>query len=325
MNKNPVFTRQPKRSERGLSLVELMIAMAIGLLLLSAIGYIYLANRQTFRTLEDFSRVQENYRYALDQLGNEIRMAGYAGCAIVASQQQPGSPLTPVAHHLAQAVGAFANQAGWPAPALYKLPAAGKPPSDVLYVTLAQSPAAPLTGLTGGSVPVSGNPAGLKAGDLALVSDCMTANVITVAAAGANSITPAAPLAKVYTNTAQVYPLLDRYYFIGLNAANNPSLYRLENRPGAQPEELIENVEAMELRFGVDNNGDAVIDAYQNLAGVVNWQQVMSVRVSLVFVSNQNTATDVQSYTVEGVNYTPADNRMRQVATVTYGLRNRLP
>ena len=57
-----------------------MIAITIGLILLGGIGYVYLGSRQTFRTQDDFSRIQENVRYALDQVGVDVRMAGYSGC-----------------------------------------------------------------------------------------------------------------------------------------------------------------------------------------------------------------------------------------------------
>ncbi len=62
---------------RGLSLVELLIAVAIGLFLTAVIANIYLGTKQTYRTQEDLSRLQEEGRYALELLQRSLRLAGY--------------------------------------------------------------------------------------------------------------------------------------------------------------------------------------------------------------------------------------------------------
>lgn len=62
----------------GMTMVELMVSMALGLLLLFAIGTVYVASSQTNRTQDDFARLQESGRIALEMLGRGIRQAGYA-------------------------------------------------------------------------------------------------------------------------------------------------------------------------------------------------------------------------------------------------------
>ena len=62
---------------RGFSLVELMVAMAIGLILLLALSYFFLGSRQSSLVHDDSSRMQENARNALDLMGRSIRQAGY--------------------------------------------------------------------------------------------------------------------------------------------------------------------------------------------------------------------------------------------------------
>jgi type IV pilus assembly protein PilW len=64
----------------GLSLIEIMIALLIGALLLGGILQIFIGSKQTYRMQEALSRLQENGRFALDYLANDIRMAGYWGC-----------------------------------------------------------------------------------------------------------------------------------------------------------------------------------------------------------------------------------------------------
>ncbi len=68
-----------KKQQRGLTLVELMVAMVIGLVLVGGVIQIFVANNQTYRVTDNMSRVQENSRFALDNLGKIIRLAGFKG------------------------------------------------------------------------------------------------------------------------------------------------------------------------------------------------------------------------------------------------------
>ena len=67
--------------QRGLSLVELMVAMVIGLLLIGGVIQIFASNKQGYLTHQALSRVQENGRYAMEILSRNVRMAGFTGCA----------------------------------------------------------------------------------------------------------------------------------------------------------------------------------------------------------------------------------------------------
>jgi type IV pilus assembly protein PilW len=68
-----------KQQQLGLTLVELMIAMVIGLVLVGGVIQIFIANNQTYRVTENMSRMQENGRFALDIMGKIIRTAGFRG------------------------------------------------------------------------------------------------------------------------------------------------------------------------------------------------------------------------------------------------------
>lgn len=70
--------RQVPSLQRGLTLVELMIAMIIGLVLLLVIGTVFSSSRQVFRVQEDNARIQESGRFALEILGRSIKQAGNA-------------------------------------------------------------------------------------------------------------------------------------------------------------------------------------------------------------------------------------------------------
>jgi type IV pilus assembly protein PilW len=69
-----------RRPQAGLSLIELMIAIALGALLLLGLVQIFGGVRNTFGTNEALSRIQENSRFALEFIRRDVRMAGHFGC-----------------------------------------------------------------------------------------------------------------------------------------------------------------------------------------------------------------------------------------------------
>ena len=64
----------------GVSLVELMIAIAIGAVLMVGLVQLFGASRAAYQLSEGLSRVQENGRFAMDFLRRDLRMAGHFGC-----------------------------------------------------------------------------------------------------------------------------------------------------------------------------------------------------------------------------------------------------
>lgn len=68
--------------QSGFSLVEIMIALLIGLFLLGGILQMFSASQQTYRMQRNLARLQENGRFALDFITHDIRMTGNWGCLI---------------------------------------------------------------------------------------------------------------------------------------------------------------------------------------------------------------------------------------------------
>jgi len=65
--------------QRGLTLVELMIAMTLGLIVIGALIAVFVANNQTYRQNEALATLQDNARFALDVITRDLAMAGYWG------------------------------------------------------------------------------------------------------------------------------------------------------------------------------------------------------------------------------------------------------
>lgn len=63
-------------SEHGFSLVELLVAMALGVLLVSAAGTLFVATRQMSLEQERIAEMNENLRFAADFMTRDIRAAG---------------------------------------------------------------------------------------------------------------------------------------------------------------------------------------------------------------------------------------------------------
>jgi type IV pilus assembly protein PilW len=64
----------------GLSLIEVMVALAISAILLFGLSQIFIGSKNVYRLQEGMSRVQENARFVLQYLESNVRMAGYMGC-----------------------------------------------------------------------------------------------------------------------------------------------------------------------------------------------------------------------------------------------------
>ncbi len=65
------------RHQLGLGLVELMVALVVSSLLLIGVTQIFVSSKMSYRTLDGYSRLQENGRFAVEVLSKNIRLAGY--------------------------------------------------------------------------------------------------------------------------------------------------------------------------------------------------------------------------------------------------------
>ena len=68
------------RSQQGITLIELMIALVIGLLATGAMLKVYVDSSQLYRFNESLARIQENGRFGLEFIRRDARMAGFWGC-----------------------------------------------------------------------------------------------------------------------------------------------------------------------------------------------------------------------------------------------------
>ncbi|MEN1927568.1 PilW family protein [Luteimonas sp. MJ250] len=168
------------RYARGLSLIEIMVALAISSLLILGLVQVFSASRSAYQLSEGLARTQENARFAIDFLQRDIRMAGHFGCVndqahFVKNEGDPrqhfggAGTITPGAGHPLDFTvsvegyeapgtgpgqsltigGSWAIPAGMPAEVAALDPARG---SDVLVLRYLYNEGAPVTGIaTAGS------------------------------------------------------------------------------------------------------------------------------------------------------------------------------
>lgn len=77
------------RRQRGLTLVELMIGLFVGMLVIGAVLYVFLGSRLTYKYNETLGRMQENGRVTIEMVGHDLRMAGFIGCRRLAAYLPP--------------------------------------------------------------------------------------------------------------------------------------------------------------------------------------------------------------------------------------------
>ncbi len=74
------IARSYTRRQSGFSLLELMLALMLGVVVTAGIVQLFAGNNQTYAVLNGQSRMQESARYALDFITRSARTAGYVGC-----------------------------------------------------------------------------------------------------------------------------------------------------------------------------------------------------------------------------------------------------
>lgn len=346
----------PTPPQSGFSLVELMVSSAIGLLLLTGVGTIYIESRATFRQQEVLARMQEGARYAFEVMALEIRQAGYTGCAPTSatySSLEVSVPpdwfnalTTPLSGYEsgallpAEVTGALANT---DAVRVIRLDDSGN------YRVTSHNPSAAV-------ISVNSN-AGLNTGEIltAVAANCLYASTFQMTASPASKIShdPGAgapgnstkclsdPTSAVCMGPEAGFPDLPvdskimrtrgTIFYLMNGAGNEPSLFRefLTSTGTSDEEELIEGVEDMQILYGEDTSApvDGNVDQYVAADAVSSWDNVLAVRVSLLMrsvqnnVVNQPQAVDFNGGAVNtGVG---ADRRLRKVFTATFAIRNR--
>ncbi len=339
-----------RKSQNGLTLIELMIALLIGAFLLAGVVQIFIGTRQTYRVGEGLSRLQENARFALELLTRDVRMSAYQGCpalknitpSVIASPQSPNlNPAIAVPTFSVAIIGNNNVANNWNTNACSN---SNKciADTDAITIHFSESCDGDLTGnmaANDSDIQISAaNTCSISANDAVLLSDCGAADLFIATSVssgtGVQTIAHASNqnssnnLSKVYGTDAEIFLFRSYSYFIRTGEGGEPALWRLDNTKqagtGTNPVELVEGIENMQVLYGEDANNDNTADYYVPVNNVVDMAKVVSIRVSLLIrTTEDNLASQVRNYTYNGNNLT--DRRLTRTFTTTISLRNRLP
>ncbi len=342
--------------QAGMTLIEIMIALLIGAFLIGGILEIFINSRQTYRMQEGLSRLQENGRFALDFLADDIRMAGFIGCNNNASLTNTTTPLltpntlnTPTAflYDFSKAIEGFesTSTSAW-TPTINAAISSPQGGSDVITIRRAAdqgftviTQASVTDGLTLDSSATTTNlqtvgflnSSGTNNCTIAVVNNCSSASVFQVSSITGSVLSHSTgsgctpdnltnSLAATYVG-GQIFPINTISYYVSTNPSNNLSIYRKVGSSSAQ--ELVEGIEQMQILYGEDTDQDGAPNYYVTANNVVNMVNVVSIRISLLAVTvDDNLASQPLTYNYNGTNVTPTDNKIRRVFNTTIAVRN---
>jgi len=280
-------------SQRAFTLIELMIAMLIGVFLIAGVIQIFLSAKQAYRLQENLSRLQENGRFAMDIITKDIRSAGFMGC----SKFLPIARDTtlPTITELTKINGNDSIANNWTSTAWNANPNKGTTGpcgasnecivgTDAISFQFAKSCGGQLTtsmATASANVQIgASNSCSISAGDQLLIADCTVSDVF-LAKTGSTSTSIIPPntsplLTKAYVTNAELFTFQSISYFIRAGASGVPSLYRVDNTKAVSgstnPVELIEGIENMQILYGVDTDQtpDYVPNFYVDASAVAN-------------------------------------------------------
>lgn len=341
-----------RRRVTGFGLVELMVALTIGLLMALAIGEIYVVMRRGEHTLNHLSHLQENARFIAEQIKRDVRMAGYYGGTYqrwnTGETTAPGFQLPALSSECFKATDAGVSFR-WAAP----LAPVGTQTPPKVYGSDTSAPFAgclsgPLNANSdvlsvhyAGPTPVAVSYLdGKENGRYFLQSSILQVFGFFCPAGktGAGCLPPDVP--ATITGT-EYYPLVSRVYYVR-DYAREPGdgipTLMVSSLEGSvvQRQPLVEGVAVFQVLYGLDDNGDGVIDRYRDAAGLGNltaarladWNRVKTLSVSFVLRGLEPDRSRLQTnpapvtYAIGGTGYTVDGRYLSRLYQVTAALRN---
>ncbi|NOQ77115.1 MAG: prepilin-type N-terminal cleavage/methylation domain-containing protein [Methylococcaceae bacterium] len=339
------------KKQQGFTLIEIMVALIIGIFLTVGVSQIFLNTKRTNRMQENLSRMQENARFAMNYITEDIRKADYWGGDCVEGM------ITSTASNLKNGDSAdkykfdasTAKDAVWGTEGDVSLISSVLNDPDMIRLKAFFN--------IGAGIPVISNSvddklevkdgSNFEQNDIVLVTNCTdksdifqitnndiqadnTKDVLQGETGAGEDNDKKLPGNKSspegYNNKAKVFNLSgDRLIIYSIDSANG-ALQRGVNGANSD-EDLVDDIENMQILYGVKNvTGDGVYYAPFSAAMVMD--NVISVRVSLLVRSPDNNITSApKAYFYNGSTVTPGatDKYLRKVYTSTVMIRNRLP
>jgi type IV pilus assembly protein PilW len=322
--RRPARRLQARAKTRGLSLIELMIAMVLGLVVVASASAIFISNRQTYRATESMGRLQEGGRISFELMARDIRQAAGNPCSrnLRVANVLNNSGSNWWSNWTATILGyedsdgtAFPFAAGVGGRVAGTDAIEMKSADNISGVTIVNHnpPSAQF------QVNTTNHP--LNEGDIVMVCDFRQATImqVTNAQPGINTTIvhnqgntvspgncslglgfptdctgPSGGTPYTYAPPAAIVKMQASRWYIGNNEAGGRSLFRsmLTNNGGNAAitnQEIVSGINNMTLQYLVRNAGD-----YVNASAVApaDWANVVAVRVLLTMAGTDRIGTD---------------------------------
>jgi type IV pilus assembly protein PilW len=327
------------QQQRGVGLIELMVAMLIGLFLILGAVTVFNQSRNTYRASEGVARLQETARLAMDVIESDIRMANYWGMnnradyivnragpsqpppAEFTAQQQTNVSLCGTAAsnwviNLDEYLGGSNNSYG-----LQCAASNYQGGSDVVVIRRANE----------------ARPAALDPNRVYLQTSRIQGTLFVPNAACTLPTNPTCIPAAYLPPASESRELESRAYYVSSQSTLRNDVPSLRRKRFANvntavagdailDEEIVSGVEDLQVRLGVDTNGDSNIDQYVNPGGVPGNAAVVSATIWLrVRAEDRDFGHRDQTayqYADMAAAFTPNDNYRRILVSKTIHIRN---
>lgn len=287
------------RRNRGITLIEILISLAIGFVVLAAVIVSFVGSGQAGRYQTALSQMNQDAQIALNLLSREVQLAGYAAQSnIVNTAVAPANPNLVIQYHnLACGSGACAL---------------GDVNSNVGYIFGCDADAsAHAVPFSPQAVPLACDKAfatganAKNSSGFGVVYEADLKNTVPKPVAGVPTPSDCLGNAIAQTTPANFYIARNRY-FIAIGATGRPELHCASNGSGQQP--LLENVEDMQIWYGLTANAITTAPATRQIvryvkagkdattANTINaavaggaadeWDKVVSVRICVLLRSS---------------------------------------
>lgn len=304
------MSRLRRRRMGGFSLIELMVAMVLGLLVVAGLINLFVANRKAYEIQSGNNFLQENLRIVSDRIGWSLRMSDFWGgnaantvvvesSASAAVTAKGGCTATWATAVNAAATGGggvhgYDGAASFPLGAACIGAAANYVPgSDVLVVRYADTQMLPPGPADAGFAPaesatISGNPKQV----FLLSTPGSSAELFagTPPATSTPKIHRYAHLYRVdmyYLRPCSVLPAGGACTTGADGGTPLPTLMRMHLQTDGTfvSEPVVDGIEQIKFEYGETDSMDNIVPKYKKASDVSQWANVVSVRVSVVAVN----------------------------------------
>lgn len=333
MNGPALFRRRPAlrgrthpAGQRGLTLVELMVAMLLGLIIIGVVASVFIAGKQSFRTNYAIGEVGDSGRIAFELIARDLRQAGLTGCGNVGRvanvlKNGPTNGGTAWWANWDNAVVGYDGGAADPAVATSSNPGERVDGTDSIAVlsTAGSGLSVASHDPTSANIKLNEASSNLQPGDIIVVCDpdhaaitqisnYNSANVTLVHNTGTDEpgncskglgfptdCTTTNGTTYTFGKNSQIALFSADDWYIGNNPAGGRSLYRqaLVNNGGntaPQPEEMVRGVTDMQILY-LQPNHAATPTTFIAAGKVTDWSHVNAVQITLILQSDTQRVT----------------------------------